>query len=90
MNSADDLTTFDENPATREDNQNDILSIDLVESVSPQPTDAEFRYLGLTTRQIRLLEGQPDFIRQEVYDEALRLLMERDYGSDSLSDFLAT
>lgn len=62
----------------------------LVEEVSPLPPDADFRLIGLTERQIRLLAGQPNYIRQEVYEEALRLLMERDAGSDNLSDFLAT
>lgn len=62
---------------------------DLVEEVSPLPPDDDFRLLGLTERQIRLLAGQSNFIRQEVYEEALRLLMERDAGSDNLSDFLA-
>lgn len=41
----------------------------------PTPCDADLRYLGFTERQIRILSGQPNYMRQFVYDEALNQLM---------------
>lgn len=86
---ADKLDNRTETP--RQPGQRVSASIPLgrVELVSPRPSNDDFRHIGFTQRQIHLLEGQPDYIRQEVMDEALRLLMERESGSDSLSNFLA-
>jgi hypothetical protein len=85
-----DLPTKRETPDHPGQSISANIGLDLVEQLSPEPTDKEFRHLGLTDRQIRLLADQPNHIRQEVYSEALRLLMERDTGNDSLSDFFAT
>ena len=47
---------------------------------TPTPSDHEFRYLGLTESQIRLLDGQPNHLRQIIYDEAIMELMENGPG----------
>lgn len=53
-----------------------------------KPSDAEFRYLGLSEAHITLLAEHPNHVRQAAYDEALRLLMEEDSKHDSLPEKL--
>jgi len=47
-------------------------------------TDEELRYLGLSERQLDILRDQPPDMRVLVYEEQLRLLMERDTNNDTL------
>lgn len=42
---------------------------------APQPPDEDFLYLGLTKEQVSLLDGQPNYVREVVYDAALKRLM---------------
>lgn len=50
------------------------------------PTDEELRYIGFNDRQMDLLDGVDDNTRQVVYEEQIRLLMERSSDYDHLSD----
>jgi hypothetical protein len=50
------------------------------------PSDQDFRYIGLNEYQISKLEGWDAETREIVYNEALRLLMENDCNHDTLYD----
>lgn len=38
-------------------------------------SDEELSWAGLDDRQIMLLHGQPDFVRREVYEIQMRIMM---------------
>lgn len=50
-----------------------------------KPTDEEFYSVGLTKPQVDLLADWDNEMRQEVYNEAIRLLMERPSGEDNIN-----
>jgi hypothetical protein len=49
----------------------------------PYISDQEFKYIGLTQRQVDLLRDQPADLRHIVYEEALKILMENGPGYGS-------
>jgi len=49
------------------------------------PSDADFFYLGFSSRQVFMLRGQSDSLRRTVYEEGIRLLMETGPGYDGES-----
>ncbi len=46
------------------------------------PPDSEFRYIGMSERNIRLLADQPNSLRLLVYEELLAELMEDGPGHE--------
>lgn len=52
------------------------------------PKDSDFRYIGLNEDQIALLDRESVALRELVYEEGIRLLMEYPSGRDDLFDAL--
>ena len=80
--------TRDDSLSLDKSNIADTIGIEskVVSSNTPQISDDEFRYLGFTESQLRILRGESDDMRQVVYLEGLRLLMESGPGYGQTPD----
>lgn len=87
-----DTSLNQENPRSNEADVKSVPDYDRVDSngsvLFAGPTDAQLRHIGLNDKQIYTLAGHDGYTRQAVYDEQIRLLMEREAGYDDLADDL--